>query len=183
MKNTGIILIAIAVLGLAALACGLSPFGPSATPASPILPQPGVSTLWPDVPVYPDSTPDLKTNWAINSFVPGQSSMIYHTDKKPADVVAFYTNDVFARQGWKPQSYGVVSQFSVGHGQGSQTSTGSTDGGCLLLADRNPPEAACTFSKVDTQGKDIELIISVSFDSKTSSYMITYVRGGAGTKK
>ena len=183
IKHTGISIFAIVALGLAAMACGLSPFGPSATPTSPIPPQPGISTLWPDVPVYPDSSPDLKTNWAINSFMPNQFGMIYHTDKKPADVVAYYTNDLFAKQGWKPQSYAIVSQFSVGHGQGPQVSTDSTDGGCLLVAEKNPPAAVCSFSKSDDQGKEIGLIISVSFDSKTNSYMLTYMRGSAAAKK
>ena len=183
IKNSGFILIAIAALALTVLACGLSPFGPGATPTSPIPPQPGISTLWPDVPVYPDASPDLKTNWAMNSFLPDKFNMIYHTEKTPADVVAYYKNDLFVKQGWKPQPYGVVNQFSVGNGQGPQTSTSSTDGGCMLLADKTPPEAVCTFSRLDAQGKDLELIISVSFDKKTNSNMIMYQRGGPGAKK
>ena len=182
-KNVGFRMLALLTLGLAVVACGFSPFGPSATPTSPIPPQPGISTLWPDVPTYPDSSPDLKTNWAINSFMPTQFTMIYHTEKQSADVVAYYTNDLMAAQGWKPQPYGIVNQFSVGNGQGPQVSTSSTDGGCAVLADKTPPGGVCTFSKLDDQNRNIELQIAITLDKKTNSMMITYVRTVGSTPK
>lgn len=161
---------------LLVIACGLGSTAAKATP-TPVF---GLTSLWPDVPLVPDATPDPATNFLnqFNQMSPAMMIMIFYTDKQPADVAAFYSDDVMKGQGWTPQPYAVVKWFSVGEGQGPQIHDNYTPGGCQTGTRNGGQQIAyCTFSKTDDQGQDVELTITIMPDPKNSGQiMITYVR-------
>jgi hypothetical protein len=178
-KKTAFAFMALATLCLAALACGQGgqPAPLPTVPAS--LLKPGVTSLWEDVPTLPGSIPDVQKNGMLSNFSPNMLTMIYYARVNPADLVAFYTNDLMSKSGWSPQTYAIVNQFSVGNGQGPQISTSSTDPGCSLAGGK----ALCTFSKVDDQGRDIELTITMKQDSNSNQMQLIYVREVSAAKK
>jgi len=157
------------------IACGLGSAVAKATP-TPVF---GLASLWPDVTLFPDAAPDPATNFLnqFNQVSPAMMTMIFYTDKQPADVAAFYSDDMMKEQGWVPQPYAVVKWFSVGEGQGAQTHDNYTSGGCQTGTRNDQQIAFCTFSKTDDKGQDVELTITITPDQKNSGQiMITYVR-------
>jgi hypothetical protein len=175
IKRTGYIFTLLIAAWLLVIACGLGSSGPKATPT----PVAGLTSLWPDVPVFPDSTPDPATNFfnQFNQASPAMMTYIFYTDKQPADVAAFYTDDLMKTQGWTPQPYAVVKWFSVGEGQGPQIHDNFTTGGCQTGTRNDQQIAYCTFSKTDDQGQLVQLIITIEPDQKNSGQtMLSYVR-------
>jgi len=163
-------LIFAAVAGLALLVSACSPNLPNAAPV------PGESTLWLDVPVFKDSTPDLNTNLFTNQLATQMFTLFYYSPKPSAEVAAFYTDDLMAQNGWSPQSYDIVNHFSVGEGQGAQIPKGKTAGGCEMFKFHGQPATLCTFSKLDDSNRDIELTIDASPDDKTNQTLLLYTR-------
>jgi hypothetical protein len=181
-KRTGFIFTLLAAVWLLVVACGLGSSGAKPTP-TPVI---GLTSLWPDVPVFPDSTPDPATNFfnQFNQASPAMMTFIFYTDKQPADVAAFYTDDMMKAQGWTPQPYAVVNWFSVGHGEGPQIHDNYTPGGCGLGTYNNEQVAYCTFSKTDEQGQLVQLIITIKPDQNNSGQtMLNYVRMTASDDK
>jgi hypothetical protein len=148
---------------------------PSFPPASEV---PGLTTLWPDIPVFNDSTADTGMNQFMNQLATeAMISIRYHTAKLPADIAAYYTDNLMKEFGWSPQPYSIVNQFSVGHGQGPQIPQGQTAGGCEMFLFHDQPAASCTFSKVDDRNRDVELYIDANLDEKTPNQTeIEYTR-------
>jgi len=176
-KRRGFILVLLAFIGLSVMACGFGLPGSSSAQATST-PKIGLTSLWPDVPVFPGSTADEATN-LINQFNqadPAMMTYIFYTDKSPADLVAFYTDDVMKGQGWVPQPYAVVKWFSVGHGEGPQIHDNYTPGGCGLGTSNGQQVAYCTFSKTDEAGQMVQLIITISPDQNSGQTMLAYVR-------
>ncbi len=171
------ILISIAVAGMMVMACGLLslPGSPKAAPTS----FPGAdaaSSLWPDVPSFPGATPDTTTNLFFSQ-IPSDAmkNLVFYTDKQPADVAAFYTDDLMKTQGWQPQSADVVKFLTLEQGGQPQTKTGSISG-CYADVYNGQPRAVCIFTKTDDQGQDIELTITAKPDTKSNQTMLTYTR-------
>jgi hypothetical protein len=160
------------VAAVAMLVSACSPNPPSADAA----PVPGQTVLWSDVPVFKDSTPDLNTNQFINQLATQMFSLTYYSPKTPAEVAAFYSDDLMAKNGWSPQSHDIVNHFSVGHGQGAQIPKGETSGGCEMDEFHGQPGALCTFSKLDDSNRDIELTIDASADDKSDQTLLLYTR-------
>jgi len=165
----------LSAIGLLAIACGLGPTITKATP-TPVL---GLTSLWPDVPLLPDATPDPATNFLnqFNQMSPAMMTMIFYTDKQPADVTAFYSDGMMKEHGWTPQPYAVVKWFSIGEGQGPQIHDKFTSGGCQIGTRHDQPIGYCTFSKIDDKGQDVELTMTIVPDQNNpGQVMITYVR-------
>jgi len=182
-KKTEYLIALLTVVCLLSTACGSGSSIAEAT-STPVA---GVTSLWPDVPLFPGSTPDMATNLFFNQADSAASAMIpliFYTDKQPADVAAFYTDDLMKNQGWMPQPYAVVNWFSVGHGEGPQIHDNFTPGGCGLGKYHDQQIAYCTFSKTDEEGQMVQLTITVSPDQKSNQTMLTYVRmTGSDIKK
>ena len=157
------------------IACGLGSTVAQATPT----PAFGLTSLWPDVPLFPGAAPDPAASFLnqFNKVSPAMMTMIFYTDRQSADVAAFYSDDMMKGQGWTPQPYAVVKWFSVGEGQGPQIHDNFTSGGCQTGTRNGQPIAYCTFSKTDDTSQDVELTITITPDQKNSGQvMITYVR-------
>jgi hypothetical protein len=161
---------------LLSIACGL--FAPATNETS----KPAnaeQTSVWPDVPLYPNATPDPANAYLsiFNQSTQGMMTMIFYTDQNPADVVTYYTDDMMKQQGWTPQPYAVVKWFSVGDGMGPATPERYTSGGCETATRSNGEKIAyCTFSKTDDKGQDVELTIAITPDDKSDQYQIVYVR-------
>ncbi len=174
-KKTITIFISIAAVWMAAIACGIGlPSSPKTE--APSMPDTGATTLWPDVPPFPDATPDATMNLFFSQ-VPSDAmkSLVYYTDKQPADVASFYTDALMKAQGWVPQTMDVVKFFTIENGGGPQMKTGEITG-CYADVYQGQPRAFCEFTKTDDQGQDVELTITASPDEKTNQTMLTYVR-------
>ncbi len=116
-----------------------------------------VSSLWPDVPPFPEANKaDLPLPNAarivIESTVPGRLDAIaYGTPKLPPDVMAYYTVDRMSAAGWSPGSTGCVG-------------------------DRQSPDGGFCFFVRKTGEKTINMIVVISRDAKDKPTSIYYVR-------
>ena len=84
---------------MAVMACDFSPsilLFPSATPIASI---PGVTTMWPDIPVFPGSQPELENNATLNTYATTMSNINHATEKSVTEVTNFYTDQRMAAQG------------------------------------------------------------------------------------
>jgi hypothetical protein len=124
-------------------------------------PGPGVTTLWPDVPVFPGSEPDLKTNTFFNQKPSNPNSLSvairYTTQKSLAEAGDFYSNELMKSTGWTPKSIAIVSHDSP-DGTGPTYTLGHTNPGCTY--DAHFQSLDCLFSRIDSQGNTINLRIT-----------------------
>ena len=135
--------------------------------------------VWPDVSLLPGAKADATVNTITSHLTEAMVPMIYYTDKGPADLVAYYTNDLMKAQGWDPQPYDVVKHFSD-EGFGPATPEGTTAGGCMIDP-ADSTKAFCTFVKKDDSGKEIDLTIEIGPDDKSSQNKLIYVRTTSDT--
>ena len=174
IKRIGIVFTLLTIIGLMLAACSEPKL-----PTAPTAPMPGVTTLWPDVPPYPEATPNADLNFFFNTAPTANDvdrSIQYYTAKTPAEIAAFYTDALMKDQGWTPQAYNDVKHFSVGHGQGQQINTVTDNGGCSLFDYHGQPNGLCWFSKKDDQGREIDLTIGINQDSKNNRINLDYSR-------
>jgi hypothetical protein len=174
MQRKALLITGLTVLSLFLTACGFGPLGSNTTPTP--FGVPGMTTLWPDVPEFEGAKAAMDTNGFVNQAQSKMMIMTYTTDKAPADVASFYSNERMQARGWNPQPYHEVDSFSFDFGESSGPSTGSTNGGCALASLHDQPAAFCSFSKIDAQGRNLQLAINITLDTKASRTSIHYVR-------
>lgn len=171
--NKKFIGIALAISWLLVVACGFGGVLGTKSTSEPVAEN--TKPPFPDVPLFPGSTPDAKVNMVANLTGPAMIVMMFYTDNPPDDVIAFYTNELMKEQGWDPQSYDVVKHFST-EGFGPQVPEGTTAGGCEMIADKQPAEGFCTFVKTDDKGQEVNLLIDAGPDDKSDKTRLIYSR-------
>jgi hypothetical protein len=122
-------------------------------PKIPALPGGSSSTPWTDVPAFPGATQNPNEALGTSLFNQAQAdkkskmeTIIFHTDKKPAEIVAFYNDDKMKTKGW------LLGM------------DGTADTGCTQDKLEGQPRAICEFYKKTTEGREIELTIDAQAD-------------------
>jgi hypothetical protein len=143
-KKIGVIFIWLAVISGFVIGCNVDPLQ---------------DNMWSDVPVYRYAAFSSYIDSAIS--FPEQKSntqeIDYLTDKQPADVVAFYTDDLMKQHDWVSNNPG-----------GSQA--------CDQFIYDGQARAMCYFKKTGKNGSGIDLLIDVRPDLTSGKTLIIYMR-------
>jgi hypothetical protein len=129
------------------ISCGIG------MPKIPGLPGGSASTPWADVPAFPGATQNPNEALGTSLFNQAQANekskmetVIFHTDKKPPEIAAFYNDEMMKSKGWL---FGM---------------DGTDETGCTQDKYEGQPRTMCTFYKKNEEGREIELTIDARDD-------------------